>query len=800
LQTGFATESSEDLFKKVFGQSQVSKKVSLDAVLKDYYLGSINVWATDGKIEKVSGADLNILLLNKIRDSKKTLYTFPNEDIPLSKLSLKIHYSASELKLILLVPDEDLIPQNSALFADLVPYYAKNAIRPAPVSFGTNYKLEKVFGKNLASSNNYLEGQTDSFLNVNNMVLENQMNYLSARNRPWYRQSSKISYDYLHRLQRFEIGDISYPVIGYQQGRALGGIAFYRDFSLNPYLRAGPTSAYEYEIQSRSLVKTYINGALIKAEYMAAGHYSVKDVPLNNGLNKILVEVTDEFEKKKIFIFNEAGSIDLLAPELSRYSLATGYPALDTDLYKKYDEKNGQLLSGFYQHGINKNVTLAGYLQGNKQYSLLGANSIFATVFGNVLFDLAGVQNKMNNGEVLATTFQRTFFGDHWYSAHTLTTKVEYRSPWFNESGDNLQNRYDLSTTVSYSLPLFEKFNLSVSGRYQNPTLSPVARISYDTSITANLFESHSLSFFLSKSRDDNKVWSTQLYCFLNISFSDQATFASLIYENQSQAKRLSVFNDNGKKIHDLKVSASAEDSLLSRSGSLDLQYNANLADLGVREDITSKKSGNSSSKTSLRFLSSISFVKNKDDFAFSLGRPITNSFVIFKPAGNFKGQSFGTDTENGAESGSDSGLFGESLLSGLTPYQYRRLQLNPTHLEPGHTLGQESYVLFPHYRSGHVFVVGKDNLFVLKGILRDNKKLPLPLKVGFFTTDDNKFFPFFTNREGEFFIEGQRTTKGKIQMIDDGDLYSPYELLIKSTQEGIIDLGDISLSLKENL
>ena len=789
LTPGFAAESSEDLFKKVFGHEQVSKKINIDVTLKEYFLGTISVWAQGKTIVKVSGHDLNELLLSKIRENKKKIYTFPEDDIAVEKLPFKVKFSESELRLTLLIPDEDLAPLDSALFDDVIPYYAKNAVPAAPFSFGTNYKIEKNFRKNLNSPDS-IEGQTDSFLNIKKVVLENQMYYNSIKDDPWYRQSSKISYDHQKRMERYELGDINYPVIGYLQGRSLGGISFYRDFSLNPYKHSTPTSSFEYEIQSRSLVKTYINNSLVKTEYMNPGHYSVKDVPLNNGLNKILVEVTDEFDKKKVYLFNEAGSLDLLAPKLSRYALSAGFPATDTDLTKKYDQQNGPLVSGFYQKGINKNWTLGGYAQGNRNFSLLGSNTILATTYGNFLLDLVGTQNRQNKGEVVATTFQHNFFGAYWYSAHTFTTKVEYRSPWFNEAGENFQNRFDVTTTASYSIPLFEKFNVAISGLYQNPTLAPNARFSYDTSLTANLFNSNSLSLYMGRARDEYKVWSTQIYCFLNISFSNQETFASLFYENQSQTKRISVMKDSGKKVNDLKISASAEDNTNARNGNLDLQYNSSLADLGVREEIFSYKSGSHSSKTSLRLLSSFSFVYDKNDFAFSLGRPIANSFVIFKPAKEFRGQRFGTEND------SDSGLFGESLMSGLTPYQYRRLQLNPIHLEPGHYLGQESYVLLPRFRSGHLFVVGKNNLFVLKGVIKDQSKKPLPLRVGFFTGVDHKAIPFFTNREGEFFIEGSRTSQGQIQI--DDEIYSPYDLTIDNAKTGIIDVGEIVLSSKK--
>ena len=44
---------------------------------------------------------------------------------------------------------------------------------------------------------------------------------------------------------------------------------------------------------------------LLKTEYMDKGRYSVKDIPLNNGINKILIELVNELGTTKTFIFNE---------------------------------------------------------------------------------------------------------------------------------------------------------------------------------------------------------------------------------------------------------------------------------------------------------------------------------------------------------------------------------------------------------------------------------------------------------------------------------------------------------------
>ncbi|MDD4973746.1 MAG: fimbria/pilus outer membrane usher protein [Bacteriovorax sp.] len=788
-------ETPDDLFKKVFGKNQEIKKLVIDATLGDFYLGEIAVSMVGEKIQTLSGADLNSVLKDKIRNEKIPLYTFGAIDIEPKKLPFKITYFPAELRVALEVSPNDLRPHDANVFDELIPYYSRKAVEPAPFSFGTNYKLEDVQVRNLDQLHSF-QAQTDSFMNIKGVVVENQMNYLSTRpNNPWYRQNSKLTYDRPNRMQRLEMGDINYPIIGFQQSRPLGGVSFYRDFSLNPYRATGPTSSFEYDVETRSLVRTYVNNTILKTEYMNPGRYSVKDIPLNNGINKIIIELTDDFGKKKILIFNEAGSLDLLAPGLNRYSLAVGYPSTDNDTIKKYDEKNGAFLTGFYQHGFGRRWSAGGYAQGNKNFTLLGTNNILATSYGNWAFDAVGSKNKNNTGEAAQVTYQLNLFGSYWYDSHTLTSKIEYRSPWFNEAGENFENRFDIITSISYSVPLFEKFNLALGGNYQNPRIGNDAKLGFDTSLTAKVFESSSLTFYLARNRDENKLWSTQLYFFLNMTFGDSSTFASAFYEKQSQTKRLTVIHDNGKQLNNLKMSASVDNNISTRDGTLDLQYNTTLADLGAREEVIHIKGRQTGTKTSLRFLSAFAFVHNGTDAGFSISRPIANSYVLFKPQVGWKGQRFGVQSTGGTDS--STGLLGESLVSGLTPYQFRRLQLDPSQLEPGYILGQESFVVYPHYRSGHLFVVGKSGMLVLKGIIVDKDKKPQPLKVGFWTSKSGTVTPFFTGREGEFFVEGVEPTVGKIQL--DDEQFEAREINLESNKKGLIDIGNIELPYKES-
>lgn len=788
-------DSSEDLFKKVFGKTQEAKHINLDATLGDFYLGSIGAIISGDKLVSLSGKDLEHLLKDKVRENKRSAYVFGDKEIDISKLPFKITYLAAELRLKIELPSEDQEPLTSNIYDELIPYYSRKAETPATFSLGTNYKVEAVETRNFGQPNS-VNAQVDSFMNIKSLTFENQMNYLSTKDDPWYRQNSKLTIDSPARMQRFEAGDVSYPILGYQQSRPIGGVSLYKDFGLNPYRVTAPTSSFEYEITSRSLVRTLVNGAILKTEYKNPGHYSVKDIPLNNGLNRIVVEITDDFGKKSILVFNEASSLDSLAANVSRYSLVAGVPSNDTDVRKDYDQSKGTFYSVFYQYGVNQHWSVGGYSQGNKEFNMLGASNIFSTRFGNLSFETAGSKNKFASGGAVQTNYQLNLFGSQWYDSHTFNARIEYRSPWFNESGEYFLNRFDYSGTANYSVPLFEKFNISAGGNISHPRVGDTNKYGFDASITSRIFNASSLTAFYGRTRDENRLWSTQLYFFLNISFGESSTFASAFYEKSSDTKRLTLINDNGQKLNNLKSSASVDENNSSRNGSLDLQYNTTLADLGVREEIQSIKGKASGSRTSFRLLSAFAFVHDKDQSAFSISRPIANSFVIFKPNENWKGQKFGVQSVTN-NNDTETGLFGESLVSGLTPYQYRRLQLDPSYLDPGYSLGQESFVVFPRYRSGHLFVIGESGLLVLKGNMLDKDGKPLSLKVGYVISKNGKTMPFFTGRDGEFLIEGAEPGIVKIQI--DDDQFETKELDLAGKASGILDIGKIIVPNKED-
>lgn len=184
-----AQSSSDDLFKKVFGKSSNEEKSALiDASLGDFFIGEVGVVIVGEKIIKISSSDLKRILNDKIRETQLVKYNLGEGDVDPEVLPFKITYHASELRVSILIPPEDLRPSDANVYDDLTPYYSRKASESAPVSMGLNYKLEQSFNKK-TNQEDAFSAQTDAFLNIKKVAFENQMQYLSTRqNNKWARQ------------------------------------------------------------------------------------------------------------------------------------------------------------------------------------------------------------------------------------------------------------------------------------------------------------------------------------------------------------------------------------------------------------------------------------------------------------------------------------------------------------------------------------------------------------------------------------------------------------------------------------
>jgi outer membrane usher protein FimD/PapC len=369
---------------------------------------------------------------------------------------LKLKYLPDILGLEIIIPLEKLTPQERDL--KVISENRAKAIAPAPVGGAMTVRGEQYWADEKLGGNYFLSG-FDSFVNAGGVVLENQSVYQSNLQNKWFRGDTRVVKDFHESMIRTQAGDVNYQTIGYQTLRPIGGFNIGRNFFLNPYRTPYPKFSRDFIVKTRSKVTYFVNGNLVKSEFLAPGRYSVRDIPLVNGINNILVEIEDDLGRKEVLTFQQTTSINLLNDGESKFDLSVGYPFKDINQKREY-EKDSLLTSAFYQQGLNSFFTAALYGQNFQDFNLAGAETIFATHIGN--FSVGGARgvDQAYGGSVYNLGYNLSIIRPEWFSAHNLNIRHEIREADFIQTWGAQPLRVKNLTSVYYSLPIYELLTL----------------------------------------------------------------------------------------------------------------------------------------------------------------------------------------------------------------------------------------------------------------------------------------------------------------------------------------------------
>ncbi len=776
--------------QKTYAQASLPYEATLPLYDKERLIGEVKVLIADERLVSVDKASLLEAIKDNLQEDTIKSFEALNDSIDPKTMPLPMSFNVEELKLEMPFKVELRTQESLDILEDYHHRYENEAIRPAPFGGAINSRLEQSWTNN-RNEQSFFGGQFETFLNIKNYVFENQSFYQSNVEKGYFRGDARVVKDFERQQVRVQAGDVHPQIQGFMIGRPIGGINIARNFSLNPYRLPYPTGTQNFVLQSRSLVKYYVNGTMIKSEYLPAGNYTAKDIPLNNGLNTIMIEATDELGQKKVFVFRSSASINLLNEGESKFDLSYGTPFMDQNYSRDYRSQDGNLLSGFYQYGFNSSFSTSVYGQNQKNYSLLGSELIKATVIGNLGTGLAHSQVGDQNGTAQSLNYQFLGSGTKWYFSHSLGLRYEHRQLGFRsgpfDSASTVQNNY----SGNYALPVAGYLTLSVGANYGDVRDNDLSdRYGVDTTLNVRLFNRHNVSFFLGRSRDENKVWNDVAYVFVTITFADSNDFISSFYDQKQDNTKVTYIHDNQNRLYSPKAQVIAENNPRSQMTETDLLLPTQVADFGARlnaaRDLKDQKLYG---RSSFRLNSALVFARQNNEWGIGISRPVPSSFVLFKPDKKLKGQKIALKSSSPFTE-SETGPFGEITFANLLPYQYREVQLDPTLMDEGRTLKKEKYVLYPTYRSAHLIHLEDKGAVMLRGFLKTEDGKPHSLQVGH--VGDK---PFFTNRSGEFFIEGLGPGNHQLRLegFDNG-----LELTIGQDDSGIKNIGTLILSEDE--
>lgn len=769
-------------YESVFGKSLTEEVVPIDFFINQRKVGIINAKLKGDQLIAIDRESLLNLTYSTLSiEINQKLKKLTHQWIKLSETNLKLNYHPDKMAVVAkitaydLAPKEHLFQENEQL--------RKKAI--APSDFGGAFTLRaEQFWASERLGGDFFVGSSDNFINFHEFVLENQTSYQTNAEKRWYRGDTRLVKDFQDSMIRSQLGDVNYQVIGFQTLRPIGGVGISRNFSLNPYRAAYPEIEKEFVIETKSKVTYYVNGRMVKSEYLAPGKYSIRDIPLVNGINSVVVEIEDDLGRKEVLTFQQSTSINLLSKNESKFDLSVGYPFEDVNGKREYEKKD-LLVSSFYQYGLNDTLTTAGYVQNFQKFTLLGSEAIFATHIGNFGLGVARGENDIHSGDVYSFNYNLSLIRPRWFAAHNLNLRHEFRNKEFVQTWDSVPGRIKSLTSLYYSLPLMDSLTLGLGANYGKKNKNALNdRYGFEGSLTANFFKDINTTFYFSTSKDEMNQRNDMTYLMVYISLPDKNQYITGYADLKNNTQRITHTKDNLNQLNTFKSNVSLENNDSGQLGDVDVAYNANLADLGIHATGLNAKNSKNAGRFSARMHSSLVFAKNDESFAWSFSRPVQTSFAIFTPDENLKDQKISVKSTSPYSEGL-SDFRGQTVFVNLLPYQYREVNLDPSYLAIGRTLEQENFVLIPSYKSAHLINIRSDGKIILDGVLKINKN-PAALTSGKIVDSEGNENLFFTNREGRFFIEGLKAGSYQLEVFDG----PTSKLTIPEQAEGIYQIG----------
>jgi len=602
------------------------------------------------------------------------------------------------------------------------------------------------------------------------------------------RLGSRLVYDDEKNLVRWTLGDLQTVSRGFQSAPDIAGISIFRSYSvLQPQQLVRPRGDRSFQLSRPSTVEVQVNGQIVRRLQLAPGTYNLRDFPFTQGANDIRLSVIDDTGRTDLLRFNLFLDQSQLAKGLSEFGLYAGV-LNPLDVHGPH-YTNQFAFTGFYRRGVSDFLTLGVNAQADKHTQMGGVEAVVASPFGTFAgnFSLSNVKGT-GTGYAATMTFQRLINRSSG-QADSLNLFVETRSKNFAPVGVIFPlNQFDFEMGGGYSHTFNERLYAGLDGRFskgrgaqrdlQTYRLTTGYRLSSTATITAD-----------ARWERDNFGSRFGGLISLVVRLGRYST-ARADYDTRGNKVRTSFQTLYGQGVGSYNVTADVERSDNGSAVNFTGNYYTNRAELGISHfgtfqdtfgDVTSQR-------TSFRFGTSLAIA----DGAFSIGRPIYDSFAIVTPYKKLDGTNV---VVNPSPFGftANSGMLRAGTDPSLSSYAERTITVDAPNAKPGVDLGQGSFRLLPPYRSGYKLVVGSAYSVTAVGRLIDIDGEPVSLVSGTaveLAHSERPAITVFTNREGRFGIGGLAPGKWRIDMLDDKK--SVFDLTIPADADGLVRVDEL--------
>lgn len=641
----------------------------------------------------------------------------------------------------------------------------------------------------------------DGALNLDGWVVEAEAAYREDGDSPWRRGDVRLVRDFPDQRLRLSVGDIGFPVAGFQSGLPLGGIGIARNFLLDPYEVFTPGGRREFVLTEPSTVEVEVNGRPTRIFRLGPGPYDLLNFPGTAGTNDIRVRITDPTGREEVISFPFFFDTQLLAPGTHEFAYAAGMPSSVTP--EGYGYGDGDFtVNGLHRVGVTDRLTLGGNLQADSRQRMAGAELLYASPLGTFGIE-PSVSHLDGTGTGLAAALRYRDFRDEgsFWQRRTVTAQALWRDADFAPLGvTEPRNPVALDLSARIGQPVTEDATLTFGTRYQLGRADAGDAYSLEGGLRMRLGRGLYFDASVERLRDQEGRRETIGFASLRVLFGDGRVSASLDHDTSSGESRMQWRYQDFDPIDALSggvelIRGREGDALAGDIGYVHQRFAASASHERVETLLAGSGTGGGGldggraldERSSVTLATAFAFA----DGAFALSRPISDSFAIVTPHRRIDDRRVEIDPIDGRYA-AGSGPLGPALVPNLSSYRRRPILIDVPDAPPGYDLGEDRPVLLPTYRSGIVVPVGTDGVAGIGGILADGEGRPLALQAGVLRpAGGDAGQAFFTNRSGRFRIEG--VAPGRWEIVLKTMNGRTLTVTVPEDAEGLIDLGTVT-------
>lgn len=728
---------------------------------------------------------------------------------------VKIDFKESTLELRVRVPPDLRSPRSSTI-SKYSGFDDEITDEPAWFSSFINSNTSQLFrsdGSPYADGRDPLVSQFDSGTRFGGLVIDAKGRYTEKRkmepkNTPAFiREDVRAVMDFPSSTLRAQVGDLAYPVKGFQTFRQMAGAALFTRFSLAPSSLTLPGGEYEIFLARPSRVTAFINDQMIQVLNLPAGRHNLRDFPFNSGLNDLRLEIVDDtgrVEEKRYTFFSNS---ELLKPGIHDVNYAYGVASEEILGERKYDPKN-KTASFYHRFGLTQSLTVGANAQKDLTTSVAGLEALFSTPIGYFSLEPAmstNVGREKGYAGRLRYILQE-YVGKQRRNRFLALETIYLSETFAGLNSKILKNPTSLKVQLTHARTVSDKLSFNASLGYQvNRKLTPDIRNTYNFSVGASQRWNDTLStnFSLRHTQDTGGNGEISIMAFLVWSMTKERQYFSASTDTGTQNSRADWTYQPTTGVGGVTAQANTYKKKDSTGYGGNIDYIANRARLNVAEDVfvenvdtdgSGIKKKRTFNTTNIRLGTALVFAKGQ----FAISRPITDAFAILKPLDNLKGQNVEINPQTDGTYSAQTDFLGSAAVSDLISYNPTAVVVNSKKLNPGTSLPRDHFTLKPPYHSGYMIEIGSDAKIYLKLQLMKDEKTPADMiaaRAVYLDDPSKDAVMVFTNRSGLIRSEGFRPGKYRLE-ITEGGKYEPVEFEIPDNDKLEFDLGVIQLKV----